>query len=93
MARSSYRIKLSSAMRPYVGRVVRNGKVQKAFAASIGRTVGACVKGAVHTGMSGGAVKDAVRQCAKQAKGTTLPGQFQHGGGTRGAFMGEQWGT
>ena len=92
MARSSYRIKLSSAMRPYVGRVVRNGKVQKAFAASIGRTVGACVKGAVHKGMSGGAIKNAVRECAKPAKDTRLPGQFEHRG-RGGAFMGEQWGS
>ena len=96
MARSSYRIKLSSAMRPYVGGVVRNGLVQQAFAASIGRTVGGCVGNALRgkTGqVSGGFVKQTVRDCAKQAKGTTLPGNFKHGGGTRGAFMGEQWGT
>ena len=61
-------------MRPYVGRVVRNGKVQKAFADSHGRTVGNCVKGAVHKGMSGGAIKNAVRECAKQAKNVGLPG-------------------
>ena len=79
MARSSYRIKLSSAMRPYVGRVVRNGLVQRAFARGPGASVGNCVKGAVHTGMSGGQIKDAVRQCAKSAKGVGLTGNFKRG--------------
>lgn len=69
---SSFKIKLSSAMRPYVGRVVRNGRVQKAFAAQIGNPVGACVKGAVRTGMGAGAIKQAVRDCARSAKGTKL---------------------
>lgn len=72
MAKSSYRIKLSSAMRPYVGRVVRNGRVQKAFAAQIGNPVGQCVKGAVRKGMGAGEIKAAVRACAKSAKGTKL---------------------
>ena len=79
MAKSSYRIKLSSAMRPYVGRVVRNGLVQQAFARGPGLTVGNCVKNNVHTGMSGGAVKDAVRQCAKAAKNVALGGNFKRG--------------
>ena len=69
---SSFKIKLSSAMRPYVGRVVRNGRVQRAFAAQIGEPVGRCVAGAVRKGMGAGAIKDAVRQCAKAAKGTKL---------------------
>ena len=69
---SSFKIKLSSGMKPYVGRVVRNGKVQKAFAAQIGNPVGACVKSSVTRGMGAGQIKDAVRQCAKQAKGTKL---------------------
>ncbi len=69
---SSFKIKLSSGMRPYVGRVVRNGKVQKAFAAQIGNPVGACVANNVRAGMGAGQIKDAVRQCARQAKGTKL---------------------
>jgi hypothetical protein len=69
---SSFKIKLSSGMKPYVGRVVRNGKVQKAFAAQIGNPVGACVASSVRAGMGAGQIKDAVRQCAKQAKGTRL---------------------
>jgi hypothetical protein len=79
MAKSSYRIKLSSAMRPYVGRVVRNGAVQRAFAKGPGATVGACVARNVNIGMSGGAIKDAVRQCAKSAKGIALAGNFKRG--------------
>ena len=73
MAGSSYRIKLSSAMRPFVGRVVRNGKVQRAFAASIGQQVGGCVRSGVRAGMSGGQIKQVVRDCAKPTKGTRLP--------------------
>jgi hypothetical protein len=79
MAGSSYRIKLSSAMRPYVGRVVRGGKVQKAFAEGPGKSVGGCVKTALagKTGQfSGGQVKDIVRNCAKTnwPKGQKLAG-------------------
>jgi len=59
-------------MRPFVSRVVRGGAVQKAFAEQIGRPVGACVRGAVHTGMSGGQIHKAVRECAKQTTGTRL---------------------
>ena len=70
---ASYKIKLSSAMRPYVGRVVRNGRVQKAFAASIGAKVGGCVKASVTRGMGAGAIKNAVRSCAREVKGTRLP--------------------
>ena len=69
---SSFKIKLSSAMRPYVGRVVRNGRVQKAFAAQIGNPVGACVASNVTKGMGAGAIKQAVRDCARQKKGTKL---------------------
>jgi hypothetical protein len=77
MAGSSYRIKLSSAMKPYVGRVVRNGRVQRAFAEGPGKSVGNCVGTALRgrTGqVSGGEVKEVVRNCAKQAKGVPLPG-------------------
>ncbi len=68
----SYRIKLSSALRPFVGRVSRNGAVQKAFAEQIGRPVGACVASGVHQGMTGGAIREVVRQCSKSAKGKKL---------------------
>ena len=44
---SSYKIKLSSGMKPYVGRVVRNGRVQKAFADGPGKAVGGCVRSAL----------------------------------------------
>lgn len=57
---------------PYVGGVVTDGKIQKAFAAQIGNPVGACVRGAVHKGMTAGAIKKAVRDCAKPKAGTKL---------------------
>ena len=77
---SSYKIKLSSGMRPYVGRVVRNGRIQRAIASQIGRPVGACVKAGVSKGMGAGQIKDAVRKCARASKGTKLP---LMGGGRR----------
>ena len=75
MAKSSFRIKLSANMRPYVGRVVRGGAVQKAFAAGIGKPVGECVSGRLKgkRGLSSGEVHDAVRACAP-AKGQGIPG-------------------
>lgn len=57
---------------PYVGGVVTDGKVQRAFRTQIGQPVGACVRGAVHTGMTSGAIKKAVRDCAKPKLGTKL---------------------
>ena len=72
MAKTGRIIKLSKNMRPFVSRVVRDGRVQKAFAAQIGQPVGACVRGNVHSGMSGAAIHDAVKQCAKGKKGTRL---------------------
>ena len=66
------RIKLSVNLKPFVSRVVRNGRIQKAFAAKIGHPVGACVAGGVRSGMSGAAIHDVVRQCAKSARGTKL---------------------
>ena len=65
-------IKLSANMTPFVSRVSRNGKVQKAFAEQIGRPVGACVRGAVHQGMSVTAIRKAVKDCAKSKLGTSL---------------------
>ena len=80
MAGPTRKIKLSVNMKPFVSRVVTGGLVQKAFAAQIGEPVGACVKGSVKKGMSGGAIKKAVRECAKSKKGSTLNGPFNHGG-------------
>jgi hypothetical protein len=69
MAKTGRIIKLSKNMRPFVSRVVRDGKVQKAFAAQIGIPVGACVAGAVHKNMSGAEIHAAVKKCAP-AKGS-----------------------
>ena len=69
---ASYRIKLSSRLRPYVGRVSRSGWVQKAFAAQIGRVAGACVRSGVHRGMAASEIRNVVRQCGKQTTGTRL---------------------
>ena len=84
---SSWKIKLSAGMRPYVGRVVRNGRVQQAFAEQIGRPVGNCVKGAVSPGMGSGQIKAAVSKCAKDHGRTKL-----NLGGSRG-FLGRGYGT
>jgi hypothetical protein len=69
------RVKLRSSGRrltPYVSTVVTSGRVQKAFASQIGRPVGACVKSRVRKGMGAGAIKNAVRSCAKAKSGTKL---------------------
>ena len=65
-------IKLSKNMKPFISRVVRNGRVQRAFAEQIGRPVGSCVASKVKTGMSGAAIHEVVRSCAKSAKGKKL---------------------
>jgi hypothetical protein len=80
---SSYKIKLSSGMRPYVGRVVRSGAVQKAFAEQIGKPAGACVRSGVRAGMSGAAIRNVVRQCGKATAGTRL-NIAAHRSGSRG---------
>ena len=84
---ASYRIKLSSRMRPYVGRVVRNGWVQKAFAAQIGRPTGACVRNAVHRGMSQSQMHQIARDCARIHTGTKLH-RGDHGY-IKGRYVGE----
>ena len=56
----------------FLSKVVRDGKVQRAFAEQIGHKAGACVRGAVHEGMTGVEIKDAVRKCGAAAKGTRL---------------------
>ncbi len=66
------RIKLSKNMRPFVSRVVTNGRVQKAFAEQIGKPVGGCVAGKVHKGMSGAAIHEIARDCAKSVRGKKL---------------------
>tara|TARA_Y100000310_G_C20159251_1_gene568375 strand:+ start:239 stop:520 length:282 start_codon:yes stop_codon:yes gene_type:complete len=77
MAKSSFKIKLSAGMRPYVGRVVRGGRVQKAFAEGPGKAVGGCVRSAL-AGKKGqfgaGQIKDIVRKCARDnwRKGQSL---------------------
>lgn len=66
------KIKLSVNMKPYVGRVVTDGRVQKAFGKQIGEPVGKCVAGKVHKGMSGAQIHKIARDCAKPTKGTKL---------------------
>ena len=65
-------IKLSKNMKPFISRVVRDGRVQRAFAEQIGKPVGACVASKVKPGMSGAAIHEVTRQCAKSAKGKKL---------------------
>lgn len=72
MAGPIRKIKLSKNMKPYVGRVVRAGRVQKAFAKQIGEPVGACVAGRVRSGMSGAEIHKVAADCAKSKKGTKL---------------------
>ncbi len=62
----------SKGLTVFVSRAVRAGKVQKAFTEQIGHPVGGCVRGAVHAGMSGGEIHDAVRKCAAQARGKKI---------------------
>jgi hypothetical protein len=60
------------ALTPYIARVVTGGRVQKAFAAQIGRPAGACVKAGVHAGMPQSAIKKVVADCGKKHAGTKL---------------------
>ena len=69
------RVKLRSSGRhltAYVSSVQTDGAVQRAFAAQIGRPVGQCVASRVRAGMPAGAIKQVVRDCARQARGTKL---------------------
>ena len=72
MAKSSRRIKLSKNLKPFVSRVVRDGRVQKAFAEKIGKKVGACVASKVREGMSGAEIHEIARECARPYKNTSL---------------------
>jgi len=56
--------------KPYVRRVVRDGRAQKAFAANIGNAAGSCVAGKIKGQKPGkGAVIDALKSCTAQYKG------------------------
>jgi len=65
-------IKLSKNIKPFVSRVVRNGRIQKSFAEKIGHPVGACVKAGVRKGMSGAEIHKIASNCAKAKAGTKL---------------------
>lgn len=60
------------SLTPYISRVVTGGRVQKAFAAQIGRPAGACVKSGVHAGMSQQAIRAVVAGCGKAHAGKKL---------------------
>ncbi len=64
------RVKLlarGKSLKPYIGSVSTNGRVQKAFREQIGKPVGACVRANVQKGMSQAAIRKAVADCAKNA--------------------------
>lgn len=72
MAKPTRKIKLSKNMRPFIGRVVTAGKVQKAFGEQIGKPVGQCVASRVTKGMSGAEIHKIAANCAKSKKGVKL---------------------
>lgn len=72
VASAARRIKLSKNMKPFVSRVVRDGRVQKAFAEKIGRPVGGCVAGKVRRGMSGVEIHKIARECARPTRGIKI---------------------
>ena len=65
------KIKVSTAGKLFFSRVVKNGRVQRAFRTQIGIPVGQCVKGRIPLGSHPGkaAVLAAIRACAP-AKGS-----------------------
>ena len=75
------KIKVSTAGKLFFSRVVKKGRVQRAFREQIGIPVGRCVAGKIPLGSHPGkaAVLAAIRSCAP-AKGTQLQGDFKHGG-------------
>jgi len=78
------RIKISKNLRPFVSRVVREGKVQKAFTDQIGHNVGRCVRNTILPGThgySGKQVHGVAKICAQPFKGYKL---FAGGGGATG---------
>ena len=69
------RIKISKNLRPFVSRVVREGRVQKAFTDKIGHNVGKCVRETILPGThgySGKQVHGVAKICAQPFKGTKL---------------------
>lgn len=72
MVKQGRKIKLSQNLRPFVSRVVRDGKVQRAFKKMVA-PVNACVASGVKKGMSGAAIRKVVRDCGKKIKGSKLP--------------------
>jgi len=76
--------KISKNLRPFVSRVVREGKVQKAFTDQIGHNVGRCVRNTILPGThgySGKQVHGVAKICAQPFKGYKL---FAGGGGATG---------
>ena len=72
---SNLKVKLLSSgksLTPYISRVVTGGRVQKAFAAQIGRPAGACVRGKVHKGMAQSEIRKVVKECGEAHRGTHL---------------------
>jgi hypothetical protein len=65
VSKASRRIKLSVNLRPFVSRVVRDGKAQKLFAQNWGYPVGQCVAAGVRKGMSGAEIHQVARDCAR----------------------------
>ena len=85
------RIKISKNLRPFVSRVVREGKVQKAFTEKIGRPVGKCVRETILPGThgySGKQVHGVAKICAQPFKGTKL---FEKGGGATGGATASEY--
>lgn len=66
------RIKISKNLKPFVSRVVRDGRVQKAFAEKIGHPVGQCVANNVKVGMSGREIHGIAKLCAKPYDNSSL---------------------
>ncbi len=86
------RIKISKNLRPFVSRVVREGKVQKAFTEKIGRPVGRCVRNTIlpgTRGYSGKQVHGVAKICAQPFKGTKLFGPGALPGPAGAAMAGE----
>jgi hypothetical protein len=86
------RIKISKNLRPFVSRVVREGKVQKAFTEKIGRNVGRCVRNTILPGThgySGKQVHGVAKICAQPFKGAKLFGPGALPGATGTAVAGE----
>ena len=77
VSKSARRIKLSVNMRPFVSRVVRNGKRQIDFAVAIGEPVGQCVagqtKGKFDT-FSGADIHSIAKECAAPYRGLSIKG-------------------